>query len=109
MRATKGSRARVPLPRDLAVLLGLSSPARADDVGTAQGVIRAQEQAFSRDDAAAAWVPADDQRLRPQLRALELLHGGEEGVEVEVAEDHETKPRDRTRLRARIEMKGPAL
>ncbi|WP_426423673.1 DUF4864 domain-containing protein [Bradyrhizobium genosp. A] len=30
-------------------------PARADDVATAQGVIRAQEQAFGHDDAAAAY------------------------------------------------------
>ncbi|MBB4381902.1 protein of unknown function [Bradyrhizobium sp. Rc3b] len=29
--------------------------ARADDVATAQGVIRAQEQAFARDDASAAY------------------------------------------------------
>ncbi|TWA92683.1 DUF4864 domain-containing protein [Bradyrhizobium stylosanthis] len=34
-------------------LIGLS--ARADDVATAQGVIRAQEQAFVRDDASAAY------------------------------------------------------
>ena len=34
-------------------LIGLS--ARADDVATAQGVIRAQEQAFMRDDASAAY------------------------------------------------------
>lgn len=32
-----------------------SIPARADDVATAQGVIRAQEQAFGHDDAAAAY------------------------------------------------------
>ncbi|BBO07850.1 MULTISPECIES: DUF4864 domain-containing protein [Bradyrhizobium] len=32
--------------------------ARADDVATAQGVIRAQEQAFARDDAAAAYSHA---------------------------------------------------
>ena len=32
--------------------------ARADDVATAQGVIRAQEQAFARDDAAAAYSQA---------------------------------------------------
>ena len=37
-------------------LLGLASPVHAaDDVAAAQGVIRAQEQAFGRDDAAAAW------------------------------------------------------
>ncbi|MBR1124936.1 DUF4864 domain-containing protein [Bradyrhizobium lablabi] len=39
----------------LALLLGLSSPARADDIADAQKIIRAQEQAFARDDAAAAW------------------------------------------------------
>jgi Domain of unknown function (DUF4864) len=37
-------------------LLGLASPVHAaDDVVAAQGVIRAQEQAFGRDDAAAAY------------------------------------------------------
>jgi Domain of unknown function (DUF4864) len=36
-------------------LLGFSLPACADDVATAQSVIRAQEQAFSRDDAATAY------------------------------------------------------
>jgi uncharacterized protein DUF4864 len=39
----------------LALLLGLSSAARADDVADAQKIIRSQEQAFARDDAAAAW------------------------------------------------------
>jgi Domain of unknown function (DUF4864) len=39
-----------------AVLIGLAAPARAaDDVATAQGVIRSQEQAFGRDDAEAAF------------------------------------------------------
>jgi hypothetical protein len=45
----------------LLVVLGIAcSPisARADDVATAQGVIRAQEQAFARDDAAAAYSQA---------------------------------------------------
>ena len=42
----------------LTLLFGLASPARADDVTAAQGVIRAQEQAFARDDAAAAWSHA---------------------------------------------------
>ena len=32
-----------------------SVSARADDVAAAQGVIRAQEQAFARDDAVAAY------------------------------------------------------
>lgn len=41
----------------LVVLIFACSPfaARADDVSAAQGVIRAQEQAFVRDDAAAAY------------------------------------------------------
>ncbi|WP_375776415.1 DUF4864 domain-containing protein [Bradyrhizobium sp. ma5] len=39
----------------VAILLGSLAPAAADDVTTAQGVIRAQEQAFGRDDAAAAY------------------------------------------------------
>jgi Domain of unknown function (DUF4864) len=42
----------------LVLLLGLSFPARADDVAAAQNVIRSQEQAFARDDAAAAWSHA---------------------------------------------------
>jgi hypothetical protein len=51
----------------LALLLGLaaSAPARADDVATAQSVIRAQEQAFGRDDAAAAYSHA-----APEIRQL---------------------------------------
>jgi hypothetical protein len=40
----------------LALLFSLSPPAlAADDVAAAQSVIRSQEQAFSRDDAAAAY------------------------------------------------------
>ena len=44
----------------LVVLSIACSPisARADDVATAQGVIRAQEQAFAQDDAAAAYSQA---------------------------------------------------
>ena len=49
----------------LAVLLGLASPSRADDVSAAQNVIRAQEQAFSRDDAAAAYSHA-----APEIRQI---------------------------------------
>jgi hypothetical protein len=49
----------------LALLLGLAAPAFADDVATAQGVIRAQEQAFSRDDAAAAYSHA-----APEIKQL---------------------------------------
>ena len=51
----------------VALLIGLASPARAaDDVAAAQGVIRSQEQAFSRDDAAAAYshaAPAIQEKL----------------------------------------------
>jgi hypothetical protein len=39
-------------------LIGIGSPAFADDVATAQSVIRAQEQAFGRDDSAAAYSHA---------------------------------------------------
>jgi hypothetical protein len=43
----------------LILLIGLSTPARAaDDVAAAQTVIRSQEQAFSRDDSAAAYSHA---------------------------------------------------
>ena len=43
----------------IAVLISLSGPASAaDDVAAAQGVIRSQEQAFSRDDPAAAYSHA---------------------------------------------------
>ena len=49
----------------LALLLGLTASVRADDVSAAQGVIRAQEQAFSRDDAAAAYSHA-----APEIKQL---------------------------------------
>ena len=42
----------------MAFLIGFGSPAFADDVAAAQGVIRAQEQAFGRGDAAAAYSHA---------------------------------------------------
>ena len=42
----------------VALLIGLGAAARADDIAAAQKVIRAQEQAFSRDDAAAAYSHA---------------------------------------------------
>ena len=48
-----------------ALVLGFGTPARADDVATAQSVIRAQEQAFSRNDAAAAYSYA-----APEIRQL---------------------------------------
>ena len=42
-----------------ALLIGIASPARAaDDVATAQNVIRSQVEAFGRDDAAAAYSHA---------------------------------------------------
>jgi hypothetical protein len=52
----------------VAFLIGLGSPAFADDVVTAQGVIRAQEQAFGRNDAAAAYSHAAPaiQQIFPQ-------------------------------------------
>jgi Domain of unknown function (DUF4864) len=50
----------------LALLLNLTTPARAaDDIATAQSVIRAQEQAFGRGDAAAAYFHA-----APAIREL---------------------------------------
>jgi hypothetical protein len=49
----------------IALLLELATPAYADDVATAQSVIRAQEQAFSRDDAAAAYSHAS-----PEIRQI---------------------------------------
>lgn len=49
----------------LALLSGFAAPARADDVAAAQSVIRAQEQAFSRDDAAAAYSHA-----APEIRQI---------------------------------------
>ena len=50
----------------IAFLIGRGSPAvTADDVATAQSVIRSQEQAFGRDDAAAAYSHA-----APAIRQL---------------------------------------
>src|ERR1700737_5305882 len=50
------------------VLLALAAPACADDVANAQAAIRAQEQAFSRNDAAAAYSYASPaiKKLFPQ-------------------------------------------
>ena len=49
-------------------LIGFGSPAFADDVAAAQNVIRAQEQALSRNDAAAAYAHAAPsiQQIFPQ-------------------------------------------
>ena len=49
----------------LVFLFGLAVPAAADDVSAAQSVIRAQEQAFGREDAAAAYSHA-----APEIRQL---------------------------------------
>lgn len=45
----------------IAALLAFAAPASADDVAAAQNVIRAQEQAFGRDDAATAYSHAAPQ------------------------------------------------
>jgi hypothetical protein len=52
----------------LLVLFSFAAPARADDVANAQSVIRAQEQAFVRGDAAAAYSYASPaiKKLFPQ-------------------------------------------
>ena len=52
----------------VAALLSFALPARADDVANAQSVIRAQEEAFRRDDAAAAYSYAAPgiQQIFPQ-------------------------------------------
>jgi len=49
----------------LVFLFGVVAPARADDVAAAQSVIRAQEKAFSRDDAATAYSHA-----APEIKQL---------------------------------------
>jgi hypothetical protein len=49
----------------LVFLFGVTAPAFADDVSAAQSVIRAQEQAFGRDDAAAAYSHA-----APEIKQL---------------------------------------
>ncbi len=49
----------------LVFLFSLAAPALADDVASAQSVIRAQEQAFVRGDAAAAYSHA-----APEIRQL---------------------------------------
>jgi hypothetical protein len=58
-----------PLALLLAFLIGLAAPARAaDEVAAAQGVIRSQVEAFSHDDAVAAYSYAAPaiQNLFPQ-------------------------------------------
>jgi len=49
----------------IAFLIGFAAPASADDVATAQSVIRSQEQALGRDDAATAYSYA-----APAIRQL---------------------------------------
>ena len=51
-----------------AFLIGLASPSFADDIAAAQNIIRSQEQALGRDDAAAAYSHAAPaiQQLFPQ-------------------------------------------
>jgi Domain of unknown function (DUF4864) len=49
----------------LSLVLNWAAPARADDVSAAQSVIQAQEQAFSRGDAAAAYSHA-----APEIKQL---------------------------------------
>jgi hypothetical protein len=51
----------------LALILSFARPAAADEIATAQSVIRSQEQAFSHDDAAAAYsyaAPAIQEMFR---------------------------------------------
>lgn len=56
----------------LTLLIGLVAPARADDVATAQNIIRSQEQAFARNDAAAAWSYASP-ALQEMFQAPEIF------------------------------------
>ena len=68
---------------------GLGAAHRGLDPEASRRVVR------RRDDAPAVRVAADDQRHASQVRLLELFHGCEEGVEVEVREDHPRKATDR--------------
>ena len=61
-----------------AVLIGLAAPVRAaDDVAAAQAVIRSQVEAFSRDDAAAAYSLAAPaiQNVFPQETFMAMVRG----------------------------------
>ena len=63
----------------IALLIGLGSPAgAADDVAAAQKVIRAQVEAFSRDDAAAAYSHAAPaiQEMLPQAEMFMAMVRG---------------------------------
>ena len=63
----------------VALLIGVSAPARAaDDVAAAQKVIRSQVEAFSRDDAAAAYSHAAPaiQEMLPQAEMFMAMVRG---------------------------------
>ena len=62
----------------VALLIGLGSPAGADDVAAAQKVIRSQVEAFSRDDAAAAYSHAAPaiQEMLPQAEMFMAMVRG---------------------------------
>ena len=62
--------------------LGLGARHRGVDSEPPRHVVR------GRHDPAPVRIAADDERPRPEPRLLELLHGGEEGVEIEVRDDH---------------------
>ena len=46
-----------------------------------------------RDDTPSVWVAPDHERRRSQGGILELLDGREEGIQVEMADDHGQEPR----------------
>src|SRR5207244_6882629 len=85
---------------DGARILAVQRVARADEhhvrtaaqrLGTAHRRVNSEDACLvvrGRDDAAAVWIAADDERLCPELRVLELLDRSEERVEVEVRDDH---------------------
>src|SRR6185436_481535 len=58
-----------------------------------------------RDDAATARI-ADDERLRPQLRLLELLDGREERVQIKVGDDHGPPPSELIGIPSRAATNG---
>ena len=58
----------------LSLLLIFAAPARADDVAAAQSVISAQEQAFGRDDADAAYSYAAP-AIRQRFQAADIFMG----------------------------------
>ena len=90
---------------DLARVLAVERRARADEDGLRAAAQRlgarhrradpeaARDVVRGRDDAAAVRVAADDERHAAELRALQLLDGGEERVQVEVGDDHAVRVR----------------